>query len=151
MLLRTIIPFSLFALSSVVTTALDFDWKCKNSIDTCNNACFAIHCKGAADTLTYDKDGEDQNRIDSGCDAEPCKTTNYDQYGDSCDEYPFASAAEGGSGAILRCVALEDNLSRCKQIWPNDFLIYWSLVKVKGVSCRNIWKKSTLAISIKSL
>jgi hypothetical protein len=28
---------------------------------------------------------------------------------DSCDEYPYASVVEGGSGAILRCTQLSEN------------------------------------------
>lgn len=28
---------------------------------------------------------------------------------DSCDEYPYASVVEGGSGAILRCTAGDEN------------------------------------------
>ena len=113
MLFKRVITFSLFTFRSVVTAA-EFDWDCTNSIDTCNNACFAINCKGAAATLTYDskKENRGPRRDASGCNARPCMTNDdYGQYGDSCDEYPFASVKEGGKDAILRCVDISDNAS----------------------------------------
>lgn len=125
MLFKRAIIFSLFTFRSVVTAA-EFDWDCINFIDTCNNACFAIHCKGAAATLTYDSDKENggPRRDASGCNARPCMTINYDQYGDSCNEYPFASVKEGGKDVILRCVDMSDNASMSIVLVDNFWLIH---------------------------
>lgn len=114
-LVDMIISFLVLALVSVVTALEIFDWDCTNSLGTCNNACFAIKCKNIPGTLTYDSDMAARNprRTLSGCNRTPCTTTDYDQFGNSCDEYPFASTTEGGEGAILRCVDESENSSKC--------------------------------------
>jgi hypothetical protein len=35
---------------------------------------------------------------------------------DSCDEYPYASVIEGGSGTILRCTEEEENKTEGRQL-----------------------------------
>ncbi|MCJ1467188.1 hypothetical protein MMC07_005811 [Pseudocyphellaria aurata] len=103
--------FSLLALSSVVAAARLFEWNCRNSLGTCNNACFAVNCKGAPSTLTYDKNTAPRSgrRTASGCKRTPCSNTRYGRFGHSCDEFPYASVKQGGKGAILRCVDGTDN------------------------------------------
>jgi Deoxyribonuclease NucA/NucB len=107
----------LLALVAVASANKVFDWDCTKSIKTCNNACYAIHCRGAHSTLTYDSDkkADDDRRKLSGCDANPCNTKptkdTYGKFGGTCDEFPFASVKEGGKDATLRCVPGPDNSS----------------------------------------
>ncbi|KAJ8120764.1 hypothetical protein ONZ43_g2611 [Nemania bipapillata] len=106
----------LFAITAV--TAATFEWDCTNSLGTCNNACYAVNHGLASGVLTYDSDTNNRNprRTASGCNKNPCSNTVYKKYGDSCDEYPFASTKEGGTGAILRCVDSTDNSSEGGQL-----------------------------------
>lgn len=107
-----IIPFSLLALGSLVAAA-NFDWNCENSLGPCNNACFRVNCKGDPLPFTYDSDKSHRNprRTKSGCNRTPCTHTKYKKYGNSCDEFPFASVTQGGTGATLRCVDGSENSS----------------------------------------
>lgn len=96
-----------------------FDWDCTNSLQTCNNACYWTNCKQTGVvTLTYDPDNTGDQRTDSGCSQNPCNDPNvpYSQFGDSCDEFPFASTVEGGTGASLRCVPVSDQHSEGGQL-----------------------------------
>ncbi len=96
-----------------------FDWDCTNSLQTCNNACYWTNCKRSGlVTLTYDPDNADTQRDNSGCNQNPCNDPNvpYSQFGDSCDEFPFASVEEGGTGASLRCVPQADQNSEGGQL-----------------------------------
>lgn len=97
------------------TAAATFEWDCTKSMQTCNNACYAVNNRLAPGTLTYDADQtkREPRRKDSGCSRRPCKNSSlkYSQFGRSCDEFPFASTREGGAGAILRCVKNTDNSS----------------------------------------
>ncbi|CCX12486.1 deoxyribonuclease NucA/NucB-domain-containing protein [Pyronema domesticum] len=116
--------FSLFQLlglvlvSLTVVEALNFDWDCTRSLGTCNNACFAVNCKRKPSKLTYDanKSARGPRRTRSGCNRTPCSNTKYKASGNSCDEFPFASVKEGGSGAILRCVKSSENSSEGGQL-----------------------------------
>ncbi|KAI5815766.1 deoxyribonuclease NucA/NucB-domain-containing protein [Pyronema omphalodes] len=116
--------FNLFQLlglvlvSLSVVEALNFDWDCTRSLGACNNACFAINCRGKPSKLTYDanKNARGPRRTRSGCSRTPCSKTKYKASGNSCDEYPFASVKEGGSGAILRCVRASENSSEGGQL-----------------------------------
>ena len=107
-----ILPFSLLALGSVVA-AVNFDWNCQNSLGPCNNACFRVNCRGSPLPFTYDSNtaNRDPRRTRSGCNKTPCTKTGYKKYGNSCDEFPFASVTQGGTGATLRCVDSTENSS----------------------------------------
>jgi len=95
-----------------------FEWDCTNSLGTCNNACYAVNHGLAAGRLTYDANMANRGprRTASGCNRTPCTNTAYNQWGNSCDEYPFASTHEGGAGAILRCVDSTENSSEGGQL-----------------------------------
>ena len=94
---------------------VNFEWDCTNSLGPCNNACFAVNHGLAPGTLTYDDNQANRRprRTASGCNRNPCNNGNlpYGRWGNSCDEYPFASTTEGGAGAILRCVDSSENNS----------------------------------------
>lgn len=122
-----------FALAAYVSARETFDWDCASgvgSIQSCNNACFAVNCVARfEDTMTYfmDRPNEDQRRRDSGeqPNPNPCNDgwTGSDRWrvaGDrtsgnipatELDEFPFASTTRGGQGTRLRCVNLSDNRS----------------------------------------
>lgn len=104
-------PLHIFAITAVA--AVSFEWDCTKSLGTCNNACYAVNHGLAKGTLTYDSNEANRNprRTASGCNKTPCTNTNYKKWGNSCDEYPFASTTEGGKGAILRCVDSTENSS----------------------------------------
>ncbi|KFA80958.1 hypothetical protein S40288_11547 [Stachybotrys chartarum IBT 40288] len=92
-----------------------FDWDCTNAVGPCNNACFATNNGLANGVLTYDGDADnaEDRREDVGCGTwRPCGSTGYGAWGDSCDEYPFASTFEGGAGGTLRCVPRNENSSK---------------------------------------
>lgn len=105
-------PLHIFAITAVA--AVSFEWDCTNSLGTCNNACYAVNHGLAKGTLTYDSNEANRNprRTASGCNKTPCTNTNYKKWGNSCDEFPFASTKEGGKGAILRCVDSTENSSK---------------------------------------
>ncbi|RYP53407.1 hypothetical protein DL769_010523 [Monosporascus sp. CRB-8-3] len=106
-----------FATVALAQTA-HFEWDCTNSLGPCNNACYAVNNGLAANVLTYDSDASNRppRRTASGCNRTPCSNTNYGQWGNSCDEYPFASTFEGGTNAILRCVDGSENSSEGGQL-----------------------------------
>ena len=65
-------------------------------------------------TLNFNADGETDNRRNAaGCvKPSPCRNGNMAKPNsdeDTCDEYPYASVVEGGSGSILRCTATNEN------------------------------------------
>jgi hypothetical protein len=107
-------------LAIVSVHAIDFNWDCTNSLNTCNNACYAVNCRGKPGLLTYDADesARGPRRTASGCNRTPCSNANlpWSSFGGSCDEYPFASVEEGGAGAILRCVEPGENSSEGGQL-----------------------------------
>ena len=98
---------------AATSMAKTFVWDCSRSVGTCNNACYAVNHGLAPGSLTYDADRSKRRgrRTASGCNRRPCTNTRYRRFGRSCDEYPFASVNEGGSGAILRCVKPTENSS----------------------------------------
>lgn len=112
--------FQLFTISAVA--AATFEWDCTNSLGTCNNACYAVNHGLSPGVLTYDSDANnrDPRRTASGCNRTPCSNTGYSQWGNSCDEYPFASVQEGGNNAILRCVDSTENSSKTKRPTASD-------------------------------
>jgi hypothetical protein len=107
-----------FIVSTIFAQAT-FDWDCTNSLQTCNNACYWTNCKQTGVvTLTYDPNNSGTQRVNSGCSQNPCNDNNipYSQFGDSCNEFPFASVEEGGTGASLRCVPQSDQNSEGGQL-----------------------------------
>ena len=114
----------------------DFIWNYASgagSIQSCNNACFAVNCvPDFKQTTTFfmARYEEDQNRIDSGqsLSPDPCNDgwTGDDRWrvaGDrtagglaatDMDEFPLAATSNGGSGARLRCVNPSDNRSESR-------------------------------------
>jgi hypothetical protein len=107
---------------TVACTGQNFDWDCTNSLAPCNNACFAVNCKGSPTTLNYDSNAANRGprRTASGCNRSPCSNTRYRSFGNACDEYPFASTTQGGAGAILRCVDSSENSSKLYNIVLNN-------------------------------
>jgi len=73
-----------------------------------SNICLGMGKRGKTqnDNLTYDPTNKSQKRNAAGCVTGKC---NYPVTGMSCDEYPFASTAEGGSGAQVGCVPAYQN------------------------------------------
>jgi len=45
--------------------------------------------------------------------------------GSNCDEFPFASTVEGGSGATIKCVPIEQNL------WQSSYMTSWQSEQLK--------------------
>ncbi|MCJ1305012.1 hypothetical protein MMC08_007825, partial [Hypocenomyce scalaris] len=93
---------------------------CTNSLATCNNYCSTAACRGlfagtSAFTYDADKNNAKNRRAQSGCSKNPCNaksgTKPYNTFGSSCDEFPFASTIQGGTGATLRCVDPTENSS----------------------------------------
>lgn len=119
--MRVFVSVALTALASTVNAAT-FDWDCTNALGTCQNYCFYAQCRGGAgQQFTFDSDTSKRapRRQASGCSQHPCSDTSlsYSSFGDSCDEFPFASTKEGGSGARLRCVDKTDNNSMSTLFW----------------------------------
>jgi len=113
--MRLFVSVALTALAWTVNAAT-FDWDCTNALGTCQNYCFYAQCRGGAgQQFTYDSDKTKRpgRRQASGCSKTPCSDSSlsYSKFGNSCDEFPFASTQEGGSGARLRCVDSSENSS----------------------------------------
>lgn len=145
-----ILSLSLIALSSVVM-AVNFDWNCQNSLAPCNNACFRVNCRGNPLPFNYDSNAANRGprRTRSGCNRTPCSNTNYGRFGNSCDEFPFASVTQGGTGATLRCVDSTENSSMFFQSLIEVISWWlWSNLKVKEVSFRPFIGAWTTAISL---
>ena len=68
---------------------------------------------GAKRQFTYDSGNASKRRTESGCEKRPCTQGNlpWAKFGDSYDEFPFASTKEGGKNAQLRCVDKGENHS----------------------------------------
>jgi Deoxyribonuclease NucA/NucB len=134
----------LVILTAVASLALaaNFDWDCTNSLATCNNACYAVYCKKFTSTLTYDSDQSNRGprRTASGCNKTPCTNTGYSAFGNSCDEYPFASTTQGGAGAILRCVDASENSSKLCIVVFNDQILTLP-TQGEGGQLGNFYKK----------
>ena len=109
-----------FAGAGQVDAIATFNWDCTNSLATCNNACFSVNHGLHPGVLTYDSnpDNRTPRRQSSGCAQNPCNTASipYSRFGNSCDEYPFASTNEGGPDATLRCVDSSENSSEGGQL-----------------------------------
>ena len=77
----------------------------------CDNMYNAIHNnnKPSQLTRTTDESRKKQNRKDSCGNMKPGN-------GMSCDEYPFASTYEGGTGAVIAAVPIKENSSQGGQL-----------------------------------
>ncbi|EYE93635.1 uncharacterized protein EURHEDRAFT_516582 [Aspergillus ruber CBS 135680] len=112
--------FSIFFLVSSVTAA-NFAWDCTKSLGTCQNYCYAAKCgRMGRRRFTYDSNANARpgRRKASGCKRNPCndKKLKFGKFGNSCDEFPFASVKEGGRNAHLRCVNINENRSEGGQL-----------------------------------
>ncbi|RDB30156.1 hypothetical protein Hypma_012347 [Hypsizygus marmoreus] len=67
--------------------------------------CKGLKARGKKDkdifTFTDDDKVKQDNRNKAGCGGSPCGTS---ASGTSCDEFPFASTTDGGSGAVFSCI-----------------------------------------------
>ena len=137
-------------ITASVALAQNFDWDCTNSLAPCNNACFSVNCRGSPNTLNYDSNEANRGprRTASGCNRTPCTNTHYGSFGNSCDEYPFASTTQGGAGAILRCVDSSENSSKSyKIVLHNQIAITSSRLKVREGNWVTSTKVYPMAIS----
>ncbi|KAK3578787.1 hypothetical protein CHS0354_030203 [Potamilus streckersoni] len=86
-------------------------FSCTNMPHVCQNIKNAITNNGKPQTL---RRITDTNQISTNrrlaCGNVSCRS------GDSCDEYPFASTAQGGTGATTLCVPLSENNSQGGQL-----------------------------------
>ncbi|KDR81298.1 hypothetical protein GALMADRAFT_1125289 [Galerina marginata CBS 339.88] len=113
----------------------------KEAVDSLfKNMCLGMKERGALDTqteiFTYTRSQQSANR------REACGGVTCDP-GESCDEYPFASTAEGGAGAIANCIIELGNsiqggflstLLRGNMINEND---HYTL-ELKNVKCEEL-------------
>ena len=78
----------------------------------CANMRNAIHNEGKPSQLTRTTNSSQirKNRRDSKC------TKMKPGNGMSCDEYPFASTYEGGTGAVIAAVPIKENNSQGGQL-----------------------------------
>ncbi|KLU89749.1 hypothetical protein MAPG_08718 [Magnaporthiopsis poae ATCC 64411] len=100
-----------------------FDWNCAESVESCENACYAVKQGLAPDLFTFDADAnnwEDRSRR-SGADSGVCNDMDelarnpLDEKHMFCQEFPPPSTQEGGEGAVLRCVRLAEKLGESVQ------------------------------------
>lgn len=111
--------FSILAGTGTVFAVQIFLLDCSECPLSCNNDCYATFVAGAPAILDYDQPDTattKSRRKASGCTQSNglsvCGDNGQDPYkndGDECDEYPYASVSQGGTGAILRCVPGADN------------------------------------------
>ncbi|KAJ5539588.1 hypothetical protein N7513_007920 [Penicillium frequentans] len=107
----TLIAFVPFALGQLDMLNLD----CTNYPGPCNNDCYAAYVANKPITLNYNgPDGQSNSRRRAaGCvSPSPCgngKLPTQSSDENTCDEYPYASTVEGGSGSILRCTSDDEN------------------------------------------
>ncbi|QIX01592.1 hypothetical protein AMS68_007109 [Peltaster fructicola] len=93
---------------------------CTNAGGACNNDCYAAYKNKKPTTLHYlaSTSSTNTNRRLSGCTRSPCSNSKYKykNSGGDCDEYPYASTKEGGTGSTLRCVPAGENRSEGAQL-----------------------------------
>ncbi|CAO1628901.1 unnamed protein product [Parajaminaea phylloscopi] len=90
-----------------VTRGVILSWDCSKIPNICSNDLFAIRCAGKSSTLHRDPTSATAHRAANACHS-PNRCAG-DTANGSCDEYPYASSAEGGAGAITRCVPAHEN------------------------------------------
>ncbi|KAK0536252.1 hypothetical protein OC835_002092 [Tilletia horrida] len=92
--------------SSAFAATVVFD--CTKVPNICSNDCYAIQCIGKPTTLHRDSENAAYHRTQNAC-RSPNRCSGNPSDSNSCDEYPFASSAEGGAGAVTRCVPSREN------------------------------------------
>ena len=113
-----VIIFIAFVYGQFETFTID----CSQYAEPCNNNCYAVYVAGKPSTLNWALGGRafsTAQRRAAGCTPNPCPCPgagpnaplkmNAVPGATSCDEYPYASAVEGGTGAILRCTDVDQN------------------------------------------
>lgn len=122
------IMFNLRQLIILITVSLalaeNFQLDCQITPAVCNHVCYSINCKKSKFVLNYDSNAANQHRrsLDSGCALQnnPCGMTKGLSFNNFCSEYPYASAAQGGKGAIMRCVTESEYNSKSYNIVLNN-------------------------------
>ena len=105
---------------------LVFQWDCTNSQESCQNYCYAAFCKNKPGPYNYDTSNADAKRTAAGTSGPSnCRESRtiwavaalarYNNDNNDCDEWPPAQTAQGGAGALLRCVPEGDNRSLYSQ------------------------------------
>ncbi len=97
-------------------------WDCLKTPNACENFCYTVNCKHDENLYTkVDSATTKRNRRKSGVSGRgsPCRQdrTSWAEYAKvayptievNADEWPPASAAEGGNGAWIRCMPTADN------------------------------------------
>ncbi|KIS69430.1 uncharacterized protein UMAG_11931 [Mycosarcoma maydis] len=88
--------------------AATLTWDCTRVPNICSNDCYAIQCAGKPTTLHRDSANASANRAKTACKS-PNRCANNASDSNSCDEYPYASSREGGTGSVTRCVPATEN------------------------------------------
>lgn len=125
MLPQTIFLFSLLLLPLQITAQTPVTFNCTDTPNACENFCYVTNCGGLANSYTKVAPGFDTNvnrkasGVIRGSRPRPCKDTTLQwataaqaEYGTTMldtDEWPPASATQGGFGASLRCMPSGDN------------------------------------------
>ncbi|KAK0536240.1 hypothetical protein OC835_002080 [Tilletia horrida] len=92
--------------SSAFAATVVFD--CTKVPNICSNDCYAIQCAGKPTLLHRDSNDATYHRTQNAC-RSPNRCSGNPTDSNSCDEYPYASSAEGGAGAVTRCVPSHEN------------------------------------------
>ncbi|KAK0547480.1 hypothetical protein OC846_004842 [Tilletia horrida] len=92
--------------SSALAATVVFD--CTKVPNICSNDCYAIQCAGKPTSLHRDSADATYHRTQNACKS-PNRCSGNPTDSNSCDEYPYASSAEGGAGAVTRCVPSHEN------------------------------------------
>ncbi|PLB41029.1 deoxyribonuclease NucA/NucB-domain-containing protein [Aspergillus candidus] len=109
----TLIALVPFALGISQHPMLNLD--CTKYPGPCNNDCYAAYVANKPLILNYNgPDGKSgARRKAAGCvSPSPCRNDKMKKQSkddDTCDEYPYASTKEGGTGAIIRCTNGAEN------------------------------------------
>ncbi|KAE8214488.1 hypothetical protein CF327_g2117 [Tilletia walkeri] len=104
MLFRSLVVAALASSAFAATVVFD----CTKVPNICSNDCYAIGCAGKPTTLHRDSADATAHRNANAC-RSPNRCSGNPTDSNSCDEYPFASSAEGGAGAVTRCVPSHEN------------------------------------------
>ena len=104
MIARTLLLIALLGSASAATLT----WDCTRIPNICSNDCYAIQCASKPTTLHRDSANASINRAETACKS-PNRCANNASDSNSCDEYPYASSAEGGAGSVTRCVPSTEN------------------------------------------
>ena len=97
---------ALASASSAAAATVTFD--CTKVPNICSNDFYATKCLGFPTTLHRDSADATAHRNANAC-RSPNRCAGHDDQSNSCDEYPYASSAEGGKGAVTRGVPSHEN------------------------------------------